>query len=61
MKRILPLITGKTGTTAVQFVQDTEDVPKRIASKLLNEMEANKMFEWVRKGRSNVIESNLEF
>ena len=61
MNRILPLITGKTGTTAVQFVQDTEDVPKRIASKLLNEMEANKMFEWVRKGRSNVIESNLEF
>lgn len=61
MKRILPLIDGKKGTQATKFIQDTEDVPKRIATKLLNEMEANKMFEWVKQGRTTVIESHQEF
>jgi len=58
MQRILPSIDGKTAANAVQFIQDTEDVPKRIASKLLNEMEANQMFEWIKKGRSNTIQTN---
>ena len=58
MQRILPSIDGKTASNAVQFIQDTEDVPKRIASKLLNEMEANQMFEWIKKGRSNTIQTN---
>ena len=61
MKRILPLIDGKKGTQATKFIQDTEDVPKRIATKLLNEMEANQMFEWVKQGRTTVIESQQEF
>ena len=61
MKRILPLIDGKKGIQAIKFIQDTEDVPKRIATKLLNEMEANKMFEWVKQGRTTVIESHQEF
>lgn len=61
MKRILPLIDGKKGIQAIKFIQDTEDVPKRIATKLLNEMEANKMFEWVKQGRTTVIESQQEF
>ena len=61
MERILPLIDGKKGTQATKFIQDTEDVPKRIALKLLNEMEANKMFEWVKQGRTMVIESQREF
>lgn len=59
MQRILPLIDGKSGTHATKFIQDTEDVPKRIAMKLLNEMEANKMFEWVKQGRGFVIESQI--
>ena len=58
MQRILPSIDGKTAANAVQFIQDTEDVPKRIASKLLNEMEANQMFEWIKNGRSNTIQTN---
>lgn len=61
MERILPLIDGKKGTQAAKFIQDTEDVPKRIALKLLNEMEANKMFEWAKQGRGMVIESQREF
>ena len=61
MERILPLINGKSGTQATKFIQDTEDVPKRIATKLLNEMEANKMFEWVKQGRTMVIESQSNF
>ena len=61
MERILPSINGKSGTQATKFIQDTEDVPKRIASKLLNEMEANKMFEWVKQGRGMVIESQRDF
>ena len=61
MERILPLIDGKKGTQAAKFIQDTEDVPKRIALKLLNEMEANKMFEWAKQGRTMVIESQQEF
>lgn len=61
MKRILPLIDGKKGIQAIKFIQDTEDVPKRIATKLLNEMEANQMFEWVKQGRTTVIESHQEF
>ena len=61
MKRILPLIDGKKGIQAIKFIQDTEDVPKRIATKLLNEMEANQMFEWVKQGRTTVIESQQEF
>ena len=61
MERILPLIDGKSGTQATKFIQDTEDVPKRIASKLLNEMEANKMFEWEKQGRGMIIQSQSNF
>jgi len=61
MERVLPLIDGKSASQAVKFIQDTEDVPKRIASKLMNEMEANKMFEWIKNGRTNIIQSNSDF
>ena len=61
MERILPSIDGKSGTQATKFIQDTEDVPKRIASKLLNEMEANKMFEWEKQGRGMIIQSQSNF
>jgi hypothetical protein len=61
MERILPSIDGKSGTQATKFIQDTEDVPKRIASKLLNEMEANKMFEWEKQGRGMIIQSQRDF
>ena len=61
MERILPLITGKTGTMALTYIQDTENVPKRIASKLLSEMEEKKLFHWVREGRSSVVRLNLDF
>ena len=61
MERILPLIIGKTGVMAVTYIQDTEDVPKRIASKLLSEMEAKKMFKWIREGRSSVVRPFLDF
>ena len=44
MDGVLPLIHGKSKTAAIKFIQDTENVPKRTATKLLNEMEANKMF-----------------
>ena len=54
-KRLLPLIDGKNVTEATAFIRDTEDVPKRIATKALNEMEANKMFEIVKQGRSKTI------
>lgn len=59
MERILPLIDGKSGTQATKFIQDTEDVPKRIATKLLNEMEANKLFDYEQKGRGQIIRSNI--
>lgn len=55
-KRLLPLITGKTPSEAATFIRDTEDVPKRLATKALNEMEANKMFEIVKRGRTKTIE-----
>ena len=61
MERVLTLIDGKSASQAVKFIQDTEDVPKRIASKLMNEMEANKMFEWIKNGRTNIIQSNSDF
>ena len=54
-KRLLPLIDGKSPAEATAFIRDTEDVPKRIATKVLNEMEANKMFEIVKQGRSKTI------
>lgn len=54
-KRLLPLIEGKSPAEATAFIRDTEDVPKRIATKVLNEMEANKMFEVVKRGRSKTI------
>jgi hypothetical protein len=59
MERVLPLIDGKSGSAATKFIQDTEDVPKRIASKLLNEMEANKLFDYEQNGRTKVIRSNI--
>ena len=59
MDRILPLIDGKSTTQATKFIQDTEDVPKRIATKLLNEMEANKIFEYEQKGRTQIIRSHI--
>ena len=59
MERILPLVDGKSGTQATKFIQDTEDVPKRIATKLLNEMEANKLFDYEQKGRGQIIRSNI--
>lgn len=54
-KRLLPLIDGKSPAEATAFIRDTEDVPKRIATKVLNEMEANKMFEIIKQGRSKTI------
>ena len=59
MERVLPLIEGKSTSAATKFIQDTEDVPKRIASKLLNEMEANKLFDYEQNGRTKVIRSNM--
>ena len=59
MERILPLIDGKSPTAAFQFIQDTEDVPRRSATKLLNEMEVNKLFEYEQKGKGQIICSNI--
>ena len=53
--RLLYMIEGKSPAEAITFIRDTEDVTKRIATKVLNEMEANKMFEIVKKGRSKTI------
>ena len=59
MERILPLIDGKSPTSAFQFIQDTEDVPRRMATKLLNEMEANKLFDYEQNGKGQIIRSNI--
>jgi len=59
MERILPLVDGKSASAAVRFIRDTEDVPQRIATKLLNEMEANKLFDYEQKGKGQMIRSNI--
>ena len=56
MKRVLPLVNGKSVSAASKFIQDTENVQRKIAMKLLNNMEANKMFEWRENGKHKVIE-----
>jgi hypothetical protein len=56
MKRMLPLVNGKSVSAASKFIQDTENVQRKIAMKLLNNMEANKMFEWCQNGKHKVIE-----
>lgn len=56
--KILPLIDGKTKSEATKFIRDTENVPKRIAEKLLNEMEAKGSFELVQQGRYKLINTN---
>ena len=56
MKRVLPLLNGKSVSAASKFIQDTENVKRKIAMKLLNNMEANKMFEWREDGRNRLIE-----
>ena len=56
MKRVLPLLNGKSVSAASKFIQDTENVKRKIAMKLLNNMEANKMFEWRENGKHKVIE-----
>jgi hypothetical protein len=57
-KRLLPLIVGKNVTDATAFIRDTEGVPKRLATKVLNEMEANGMFVIEKQGRSKTIINN---
>jgi len=59
MERILPLVDGKSASAAVRFIRDTEDVPQRIATKLLNEMEANKLFDYEQKGKGQMIRSSI--
>jgi len=58
-KRILVCIDGKTRTTAVTYIRDTEDVPKKNAERLLNEMESNGMFEWKKVGLAKLIDANI--
>jgi len=57
-KRILKALDGKTRSTAVTFIRDTEDVPKKKAEKLLNEMESIGMFEWKKVGLAKLININ---
>jgi hypothetical protein len=57
-KRLIPLIDGKSVTEAVKFIRDTEGVMKRVAEKVLNEMEANQSIQYIKQGRSKVIETN---
>jgi hypothetical protein len=57
-KRLMPLIDGKSVTDAVKFIRDTEGVMKRVAEKVLNEMEANQSIQYIKQGRSKVIEIN---
>ena len=61
MKRIVEKIDGKTAMMANQFIQDTENVKKRTASKLLSQMEDNGMFTFRKEGRSNFIDINNDF
>jgi hypothetical protein len=55
-KRLIPLIKGKTPADATKFIRDTEDVTKRIAEKVLNEMEANQSIVFIKQGRSKIIQ-----
>ena len=57
-KRILKALDGKTRTMAVTFIRDTENVQKKKAEKLLNEMESNGMFQWENMGSSKLININ---
>ena len=59
MNRTLPLINGKSKTAAIEYIRDTESVPRRTATKLLNEMEANKMFGYRKEGRKDIIDRNF--
>ena len=43
---------------AVTFIRDTENVQKKKAEKLLNEMESNGMFQWENMGSSKLININ---
>lgn len=57
-KRILNSLNAKTRTAAVTFIRDTENVQKKKAEKLLNEMESIGMFEWKNVGLSKLIDVN---
>jgi len=58
LKRLCSMTEDKTITEAVKFIRDVEDVPKRIAEKAINEMEANGMIEIEKVGRSKTIRKN---
>jgi hypothetical protein len=57
-KRILNSLNAKTRTAAVTFIRYTENVQKKKAEKLLNEMESIGMFEWDLVGRTKRINTN---
>ena len=57
-KRILSCIDGKTRALAITYIRDTENVQKKMAEKLLNEMESNGTFEWEKVGISKIINTN---
>lgn len=57
--RIAPMLEGKTSSAAVSYIRDTEDVSKRAAERLLNDMEMNKYFFFEQRGRSRVV--SLDF
>ena len=57
-KSLLPHLDGKTRMLATSFIRDTEDVSKKAAEKVLNEMESNRMFEWENVGKSKLINVN---
>lgn len=57
-KRLLGCINEKTRAEAVSFIRDTENVQKKAAEKVLNEMESNGMFEWDLVGRTKRININ---
>jgi len=54
-KRLIPSIVDKTPADAVKFIRDIESVPKRMAEKVVHEMEANGMIQIIKRGRASVI------
>ena len=56
--RLLDQISGKSKTDAAKFIRDIEGVTKRMAEKVINEMEVNGMIEFKKVGRSTLIMKN---
>lgn len=56
--RLLDQISGKSKTDAAKFIRDIEGVTKRMAEKVINEMESNNMIEYKKVGRSSIIMKN---